>query len=89
VKKFKKHFSGSLICFNSKFVQNETKRSSLFNLAGFIESFSESKLSECQDPIVLTSTVNGYCLVDEHCRNLEGTVCSTAGDQVKIFKRLY
>jgi len=60
------------------------KRSNLFNWSGFIESFSESKLSECQDPIVLTSTVNGYCLVDEHCRNLEGTFCSTASDQVTI-----
>jgi hypothetical protein len=37
--------------------------------SGFIPSFSDSTLTECQDPIVLTSTVNGYCLVDEHCRD--------------------
>ena len=49
---------------------------------GFIPSFTESTLTECQDPIVLTSTVNGYCLVDEHCRNLEGTSCTAIDDQV-------
>ena len=33
------------------------------------------KLTWCKDPIVLTSTVGGYCLVPRHCSGLMGTTC--------------
>ena len=30
----------------------------------------------CYDPIVRTPTLNGECLDDRHCRDLDNTVCS-------------
>ena len=33
------------------------------------------RLEKCDDPIVTTSSVNGYCLWDSHCRNLPNTSC--------------
>ena len=34
------------------------------------------KLKYCKDPIVLTSSVGGYCLIDKHCSALPGTICT-------------
>ena len=34
-----------------------------------------SKLVWCKDPIVLTSTIGGYCLVQKHCSSLMGSLC--------------
>ena len=33
------------------------------------------KLEKCDDPIVATSSLNGYCLWDDHCKNLKNTCC--------------
>ena len=45
---------------------------------GFLETYDDAepeKLTWCKDPIVLTSTVGGYCLVPKHCAGLMGTTC--------------
>ncbi len=48
-------------------------------IEGFLPVYDEDhprKLTWCKDPIILTSTVGGYCLVPRHCKSLMGTVCS-------------
>ena len=47
-------------------------------LEGFLETYDDAepeRLTWCKDPIVLTSTVGGYCLVPKHCAGLMGTTC--------------
>lgn len=48
---------------------------------GFLSVYDDQeplKLTWCKDPIVLTSTVGGYCLVERHCSGLMGTRCVDA-----------
>ena len=47
-------------------------------MEGFLSVYDDNdptKLTWCKDPIVLTSTVGGYCLVSRHCAALMGTMC--------------
>ncbi len=51
-------------------------------IEGFLPVYDEDhpkKLTWCKDPIVLTSTVGGYCLVQRHCKSLMGTECTDVG----------
>ena len=48
-------------------------------LEGFLPVYDKiqpMKLKYCKDPIVLTSSVGGYCLIDKHCSALPGTICT-------------
>ena len=50
-----------------------------------IHNPTTGRLQKCDDPIVSTTSLNGYCLWDSHCKNLKNTCC--VFDNVQFFTR--